>query len=241
MRLLSWNIRQGAPTRGERVAESLLAHDPSLVVLTEFHPTRSRPIAEALARGGLGHQAASAAGYGLEVFIASTKPLDGPRSLVGQQPAIGGYTEVYLDGEALIVAGVYVPVISAVSLTEKRRFWAMLHEAATRHAKASYVVLGDWNTGDVPLDKEDAGSPFSCTPENRRMKELGYTEEWRALHSDRREFTWISNRGNGFRIDHAFLSPPARERLVDARYSHDERLSKISDHSIMIVDLAAAA
>ncbi len=241
MRLVSWNIRQGAPTRGARVAEALLAHDPSLVVLTEFHPTRSRPIAEAHARGGLGHQAASAAGYGLEVFIASSEPLGGPRPLVGHQPVIGGYTEVYLDAEALIVAGVYVPVISAVSLTEKRLFWAMLHEAANRHAHASYVVLGDWNTGDVPLDKEDAGSPFSCTPEYRRMKDLGYEEAWRALNGDRREFTWISNRGNGFRIDHAFLSPPAGRRLLDARYSHEERLAKISDHSIMIVDLAAAA
>lgn len=223
------------------MAEALLAHDPSLVVLTEFHPTRSRPIAEALARAGLGHQAASAAGYGLEVFIASSKPLDGPRPLVGQQPVIGGYTEVHLAAEALIIAGVYVPVIRAVSLTEKRRFWAMLHAAASRHAHASYVVLGDWNTGDVPLDKEDAGSPFSCTPEYRRMKDLGYEEAWRALNGDRREFTWISNRGNGFRIDHAFLSAPARRRLLDARYSHEERLAKISDHSVMIVDLTAAA
>jgi hypothetical protein len=31
------------------------------------------------------------------------------------------------------------------------------------------------------------------------------------------------------------------QRLVDARYSHGERSAKISDHSIMIVDLAAAA
>jgi exonuclease III len=161
--------------------------------------------------------------------------------LVSPRPAVGGYTEVYLDTEALFVAGVYVPVISAVSLTEKRRFWAMLHEAARRHAEAAYVVLGDWNTGDVPLDKEDAGSPFSCTPEYRRMRDLGYEEAWRTLNGDRREFTWVSNRGNGFRIDHAFLSPPAHRRLLDARYSQDERLAKISDHSIMIVDLAAAA
>jgi exodeoxyribonuclease III len=208
--------------------------------LQEFHPARSRPIAEALAAAGLEHQVASAAGYGLEVFIASAHPLEGPMPLVGQQPMIGGYTEVYLTAEDCVVAGVYVPVISAVPLTEKRRFWAMLHEAADRHSNGPYAVMGDWNTGDVPLDKEDAGSPFSCTPEYRRMKNLGYEEAWRAIHGERREYTWISNRGNGFRIDHAFLSPPARQRLVDARYSHEERLAKISDHSIMIVDLAAA-
>ena len=240
MRLVSWNIRQGAPTRGAGVAEALLAHTPSLVVLTEFHPAKSQPIAAALARGGLKYQVASAAGYGFEVFIASSKPLEGPRPLGGKQPVIGGYAEVYLETEDLRVAGVYVPVISAVSLTEKRRFWTMLHEAASRHSDSAYAVLGDWNTGDVPLDKEDAGSSFSCTREYRQMKDLGFEEAWRSLNGDRREYTWVSNRGNGFRIDHAFLSPSARRRLVNARYSHDERLAKISDHSIMLVELAAA-
>ncbi len=149
--------------------------------------------------------------------------------------------EVEVEGEDLVVAGVYVPVISAVPLTEKRRFWGLLHDAASRHKNSAYGMLGDWNTGDVPLDKAEAGSPFTCTKEYRHMQDLGFEEAWRALNGDQREFTWTSNRGNGFRIDHAFLSPLARRRLVTARYSHDERMAKISDHSVLIVDLEAAA
>jgi exonuclease III len=117
----------------------------------------------------------------------------------------------------------------------------MLHAAASRHSQENYLVMGDWNTGDVPLDKEDAGSPFRCTPEYRQMRELGFEEAWRSRHGVEREYTWHSHRGNGFRIDHAFLSPSLRGRLADARYSHREREAKISDHSLMIVDLAAAA
>lgn len=220
MRFVSWNIRQGAPKRGVRVAEALLAHEPSLIVLTEFHPASSRPMGEALAAAGLEHQVASPAGYGLEVFIASAHPLEGPMPLVGQQPMVGGYAEVYMRAADCVVAGVYVPVISAVPLTEQQGFGRC---CTTRPAGIPtwLCVMGDWNTGDVPLDKEDAGSPFSCTPEYRRMKSLGYEEAWRAIHGDRREY--------------------ARQRLVDARYSHEERLAKISDHSIMIVDLAPDA
>ncbi len=73
------------------------------------------------------------------------------------------------------------------------------------------------------------------------MAELGFEEAWRSLNGDKREYTWRSNRGNGFRIDHAFLSRALRGRLIDARYSHRERDSKISDHSLMIVDFASAA
>ena len=134
-----------------------------------------------------------------------------------------------------------MPVISAVPIAEKRRFWSLLHAAASRHLDQAYLVVGDWNTGDFPMDKESAGRPFSCTREYRKMKELGLEEAWRSFNGNRREYTWRNNRGTGFRIDHAFLSPLLLTRLVAARYSHHEREAKISDHSVMIVDLAAAA
>jgi exodeoxyribonuclease-3 len=43
--------------------------------------------------------------------------------------------------------------------------------------------------------------------------------------------------GNGFRIDHAFLSATLAARVGSIRYSHDERLAGISDHSPLILDL----
>jgi endonuclease/exonuclease/phosphatase family metal-dependent hydrolase len=52
-----------------------------------------------------------------------------------------------------------------------------------------------------------------------------------------REFSWYSTRGNGFRIDHAFLSPALAARAGEIRYSHDERFTGLSDHSALILDL----
>ncbi len=109
MRLVAWNIQQGAPTRGARIVDALLAHEPSLIVLTEYHPARSEPIANALRLAGLQHQASSPAGSGFEVFMASKDPLQGPSPLVTALPLAGGYLEVEVPDQALIAAGVYVP------------------------------------------------------------------------------------------------------------------------------------
>ena len=46
---------------------------------------------------------------------------------------------------------------------------------------------------------------------------------------------------NGFRLDHAFLSPSLAPRLLGARYDHTTREGGASDHSALVVDLRAAA
>jgi exonuclease III len=221
--------------------KALLAHDPELVVLTEFHPVRSAAVAEGLGEAGFAHLTHSEAGYGYQVLLASKLPLSGRLALDPTSYPVGGYVQATITGMDIVVAGVYVPVISAVPLKEKRRFWAMLHERAAQNRDHPYLVIGDWNTGDFPLDKESAGRPFSCTREYRQMADLGFDEAWRSLNPATREFTWWSNQGTGFRIDHAFVSPALRSRLLNARYSHREREARVSDHSVMVVDLAAAA
>jgi exodeoxyribonuclease-3 len=57
------------------------------------------------------------------------------------------------------------------------------------------------------------------------------------------ECTWYSKlkggaRGNGFRLDHAFATPSLVPRITTCRYSHVVREAEISDHSIMIVEIA---
>jgi exonuclease III len=70
-----------------------------------------------------------------------------------------------------------------------------------------------------------------------RMDAIGFRDLWRHRYPDGREFTWYSHRGNGFRIDHAFLSPSLANRAGAVRYSHEERLAGLSDHSVLLLDL----
>ena len=238
MRIVAWNILQGAAKRSKAVAEALLAHSPDVVVLTEYHPDRSSVIADRLAADGLDHQTAAPAGYGLEVFIAARTTLNRGVESKMTSAVVGGYLEVDLPDYRIAVSGVYAPVLSAVSMREKRHFWHMLHEAGHRRIRDAFVLIGDLNTGDYPMDKEHPGKPFSCTPEYRQMREIGLLEAWREMNGDRLEYSWRSRRGAGFRIDHAFLTPPARQRLRSASYSHVEREARLSDHSVIVLDIA---
>jgi exodeoxyribonuclease III len=238
VRIVAWNILQGAAKRSKAVAEALLAHAPDIVVLTEYHPNRSSVIADRLAADGLHHQAAAPAGYGFEVFIAARTTVTPGVALQVTSAVVGGYLEVELPAYRIAVGGVYAPVLSAVSMREKRGFWHMLHDAGRRRIHDAFVLIGDMNTGDYPMDKENPGKPFSCTPEYRQMKEIGLVEAWREMNGARLEYSWRSRRGAGFRIDHAFLTPPARQRLLSARYSHLEREARLSDHSVFVIDIA---
>ena len=84
---------------------------------------------------------------------------------------------------------------------------------------------------------DEPGAIDKCAYFMDRVAELGFCDLWRHRYPDGREFSWYSHRGNGFRIDHAFLSPALARRAGTVRYSHDERLAGLSDHSALILEL----
>jgi exodeoxyribonuclease III len=57
------------------------------------------------------------------------------------------------------------------------------------------------------------------------------------INKDNLEFTWYSNIGNGFRIDHAFINEEYKNKILNCFYLHNERIDKISDHSMMVLEL----
>jgi exonuclease III len=69
-----------------------------------------------------------------------------------------------------------------------------------------------------------------------KLEEIGFCDLWRRRNPDGREFSWYSTRGNGFRIDHAFLSPALAVRAGSIHYSHAERLAGLSDHSPSVLE-----
>jgi exodeoxyribonuclease-3 len=123
----------------------------------------------------------------------------------------------------------------------KSRFWDAVLATARSRCDVPFVFIGDLNTG-ASID----GMGFACREHFSRMTgELGWTDLWRAFHTNANttEYSWYSKRKggadrNGFRLDHAFASPALRHRVVDCRYSHVERTAGISDHSVLVVEIA---
>jgi exodeoxyribonuclease III len=237
MRLISWNIMRGGAGREESIAEAIAPLAPDVAVLVEYFPDRSAALVERLVANGFAWMhAAESTDAPPRVLIASTVELEPVAPSAPDLELRNRWAEVLIPSHDLRLAGVYVPV-TGNRPGRKRRMWRSVRAAADRRRTEPYMVVGDWNTGDFPQDKSRPGRPFKFTEEHRELLASGYTEAWRHFHPDAAEYSWYRHDGTGFRIDHAFVSPPLLPRLKDCRYSHEQRMAGASDHSILIVDL----
>lgn len=96
--------------------------------------------------------------------------------------------------------------------------------------------MGDFNTCRAFVDEPGATDLTAHFMDG--IEAIGFRDLWRHRYPEGREFTWFSTRGNGFRIDHAFASLHLASRVAAVGYSHTERLTGLSDHSMLLVELA---
>jgi exodeoxyribonuclease-3 len=204
-----------------------------VVVVTEFRANEAGTrLLRRLAVGGLTYQVTSHPPSGVvSVALASRRPIDAVREpLAGRD----GHRVLEVELDSLTLGAVYFPRGSATLAFWRDRFLAL---ARTRIARP-YCFFGDWNTGRHYVD--EAGATFSATREFEALTEAGWTDAWRVLHPDGQQYTWVSNRGTGFRVDHALLSPSLAPRLRSAVISEAERVPRITDHAALVVDLELA-
>lgn len=235
VRVVALNIQHGGGRRTGAIADAIVAAKPDVVVLSEFHasPTGSK-LLEQLAGAGLVEHAQGEPGstsYPNSVAVASRLPLANARfPLAG---SANGQRVLEVDVAGFTLGAVYFPLGKP-----KVAFWRdeFLPYAASRIERPCLLV-GDWNSGRHHLD--ETGATLDGAAEFEAMTDTGWIDAWRSLRPDEREYTWYSTHGNGFRLDHAFLSPSLTSRLVSSAYRHETRAPGVSDHSALVVDLAA--
>ena len=143
------------------------------------------------------------------------------------------YRLVGVEFSRFSLYGVYMP-----NLREKVPYWEALIARLMERTAEPVLAIGDFNTCRAYVDEPgaiDATAHFMD-----KIEAIGFCDLWRRRYPEGREFSWYSTRGNGFRIDHAFLSPVLAARAGPVRYSHEERLAGLSDHSPLIVELPVA-
>ena len=230
MRLLAWNIRQGGGSRLAGIMAALARHDADVLVLSEYRggdsAVRLRAALTALGYRKVTELAPPPQRTG--VLIAARRRFleHGALSVEVDEP----YRLVDVDLGAVRLTGVYMP-----NLLRKVPYWQALVGALAARADGDALAIGDFNTCRAFVDEPgaiDATAHFMDS-----MEAIGFRDLWRHRYPAGREFSWYSHRGNGFRIDHAFLSPSLAARAGAVRYSHDERLTGLSDHSVLLLDL----
>src|SRR5580704_15062831 len=229
MRLLAWNIRQGGGSRLPQIADALSRHEADVLVLSEYRGGEAAVrLLAALETLGYRYVTRLAPPPGRSgVLIAARCVFRDHREVDGGLPE--PYRMVGVEFPAFRLVGIYMP-----NLLAKIPYWETLIAtlgATGRHA----LAVGDFNTCRPYLD--EAGAIDKCAHYMDRIAEIGFCDLWRHRNPELREFSWFSTRGNGFRIDHAFLSGALAALAGPIRYSHDERLAGLSDHSPLIVEL----
>lgn len=237
-KLLAWNILHGGGARKmPLIALAIVEHNPDIVLLTEFRTTTGGQIRAILAERGLSHQACTDPPRNTNgILLASRSPLSPlPPTPDAPRGAVGRTLSAAVPDLNLHLLGVHIPCDGPGQDTARAWVWREVLRAARAHRDDACIVLGDFNTGRHHTD--EAGATFSHTASLGKLASLGYADAWRTRHPHGREPTWVNHLGHGFRLDHAFLSAPLAPRLRDARYSHKERASRISDHSALVVHI----
>lgn len=116
----------------------------------------------------------------------------------------------------------------------KELFWEKVLERAKTLSSSPCMIICDLNPG-LPIDAQ--GAPFDCVESMQTLLNTGWYDAWRLTNGERQQYTWFSHVGNGFRIDHAFVSEDVVPHISQCYYSHAERELGYSDHSAMIVEL----
>jgi len=232
MRLLAWNIRQGGGSRLPRIADALKRHDADIVVLSEYRGGPSAPrLVTALHALGYRHATTLVPPPSRNgVLVAARRPFreHGAVDVGLPEP----YRMVNVDFATFRLLGIYMP-----NLLAKIPYWEALIAALSSPSTNRALAIGDFNTCRAYLD--EAGAIDATAHYMDAIEQIGFRDLWRHRYPDRHEYSWFSTRNNGFRIDHAFLSQELAACAGSVHYSHEERITGISDHSPLILELAA--
>jgi exonuclease III len=244
MKLLAWNIRHGGGARLGRIVEEITAHDADAIVLTEYRAVPGKELLAELWDRGWPHAATTdALGNENGIVVFSRSPVRRTSAPAAPEHQVR-WLDFVLPEYGFGVSALHIMAAGSgkrhPANLEKVRFWNTVLMAAETRRQEPLLFVGDWNTGLHHADEQ--GKTYVCAEQFGRLASIGWTDVWRRHNPGLNEWTWYSTlkggaRGNGFRLDHAFASPSLLPRVRSCRYSHREREARISDHSILIVEI----
>ena len=236
MRILSWNILHGGGSRIGEILSVIESYHADIVTLQEYRHGKNHPyFLTALAQMGYQSVIAPATKNAREnsVLLASKFELTGEGF-----PQGSGAPYRALQAEILTGEGTRINLVCVHFPHKKAQIplFEALHQLPVDWLSEKSILIGDFNCGIPFVDSETKS--FYATHLFQQLLSVGWIDSWRSRHVDAREFTWFSTqRSNGFRYDHALLSSELDQSVASVGYDHDVRMKKISDHSLMVLDL----
>lgn len=163
---------------------------------------------------------------------------------------------VSVSGLAIRVSSIYVPngrEIHSLSFKYKMNFYERMYRHFDSLLKYEELMVlgGDYNVAPEEIDVYDPekldgriGFHLEERGKFRQLLNLGLYDAFRALNSDKKEFSWWDYRSKGWkcnrgmRIDNILLSPQALDKATSCSILSPMRdLEKPSDHAPVSVNL----
>jgi endonuclease/exonuclease/phosphatase family metal-dependent hydrolase len=247
----------GRVTRLEEQVDAVLSRGAEVVCLQEVTPRTVQGWSEGLA--GAGYRV-ELSGWpveprGLRRLAVLTAARPGLRRLPGPPlpwPERHLACAVPIDGTDVEVRNVHAP-LSQKAEQVKVRTLETVFAAVTRADQVPRILAGDLNTpryesrdGEViTFARTRSGRLRPAYGRRHDEAELalvaglpsrGWRDAFRSLHGyERRDRSWMSTAGYGYRLDHLLVS--AQLQPVACDYLHEWRERGLSDHSAMWADV----
>jgi endonuclease/exonuclease/phosphatase family metal-dependent hydrolase len=240
VRIVAWNVNHRRLEKAipDRMIEAIASLGPDVVVLTEYVHGRSRDgFLLRLADHGLSNWLVTERRPGEnQVLIAARTPLErGPiRAPEVERYMPSSALHIRMPQEGIEVLGIRVPDYSKEP-ENKRAYWNWISETASSVKDRPFVMIGDFNT-DPKYERSRCGDCIKTLVD----------DGWKlAAPPDGSSFWPV--RGDGVRIDHAFVSSHyAVERALYVQQLGDyifagKGSGALSDHAALVIDITPAA
>jgi len=264
LRLLALNIANPSPTRVRRQVAWLRERPEDVLVLSETKNSKGcAQLLVGLQDAGWIVVASAPGGDGYGVAVASRVTLrrdddpltSGPRSgdlggralsvLLALHPA----TSRKSGPDSVRLVAAYGPtsppqgVRQRSDRTARKQAWLTAFSAALSDlADQPLVVAGDLNVVDRAHWPHyrcftEAEYAFMDSLESRHHLVDAYRHGLAHDTLPQDGHSWVHHNGDGYRYDHVFVADELAPRVRGCGYLHETRLSKLSDHSAMYVEL----
>ena len=229
MRIMTWNARHGGIVIAQRFAEQILRFDPDIVIITDFRNNAAgQTIKEIISSGGLSrHSDVGTLLCENSVLLSSKLPFS-----LKQVPCLGRHAHrgVWARFSEMDVLGFNFP-----RRYEKLPIFDAIYSLDRDALSEATLLIGKFDTGSHYVD--EIGATFFASKHFEMMSDVGWIDAWRTRNLGKREYSWFSNTGNGFRVEHAFATPELNKTIERVFYDHSVREQGFSDHSALVVDI----
>lgn len=223
MKLLSLNIRHGGGKRFEKIKSYLSSQDFDVLLLQEFRDNKTGQFIKEYLHS-IGYQ-----------FVYN-KTEKSQNTVLTAAKVITKFNTPYQinDWSCLIteinstkIINVYFPQRS-----DKKIVFDFLKSFVIGHKNT--VIAGDFNTGNNVLDTE--GTKFHCSDDFNELSNKILNDAYRLLYQTKRDYSWYSNKGNGFRVDHILVSDDLKDKVISIKYDQSTR-KDTTDHAAMSANI----